>query len=159
MKAGEATIRNLKDLVTEHEGRTSFVYDTSTGKPLVKASTLMGHMTTGVGRNLSTVGLRPNEIDYLLENDLRIAEDIVINALGHHSPPKDSARWAALVDMAFTLGEHKFYDFRYMLKAASEGRWTDAAEEVLDSVWARHQASERAERDAEMIRSNKWEGE
>jgi lysozyme len=35
----------------------------------------VGKWTIGVGRNLDDVGLRPDEIDYLLDNDVRVAEN------------------------------------------------------------------------------------
>ena len=41
-----------------------------------------------------------------------------------------------LVNMAFNLGVAGLMNFKNMLSAVEEGRWSDASTEMLDSKWA-----------------------
>lgn len=109
----------------------------------------VGKTSIGVGRNLTDVGLYPDEINLMFENDLakadRVAREIV--------PTFDTlseARKAVLVNMAFIM-EHKLAAFVQMLKAVTEGRFDDAADEMLNSTWAK-QVGQRAQRLARAMR-------
>lgn len=56
-------------------------------------------------------------------------------------------RQVALLDQGFNLGETRFREFRGEISAILSGEWEKAAQEALDSVWAK-QVGERATRDA-----------
>ena len=60
------------------------------------------------------------------------------------------ARRGVLIEMAYQMGLAGLLGFKRFLAAAREGRWADAAREMLDSRWAR-QTPERAERLAEIM--------
>lgn len=99
----------------------------------------MGKLTIGVGRNLTDVGLRHDEIALCLENDITDAEIIARNLAPNFDVLTDD-RKAVLVNMAFNLGPN-LGEFRDTLRAVKEGRWADAADSMLQSKWARQVGS------------------
>ena len=111
----------------------------------------VGKLTIGVGRNLDDVGLRQNEIYYLLDNDIAAAEDDA-RALIDTFDQLTEARKAVLVNMAFNLGRDRLMGFAQMLQAVRNGRWEDAAAAMLDSKWA-IQVGARATRLADAMRA------
>lgn len=104
----------------------------------------VGKLTIGVGRNLDANGLRDSEIDFMLENDMaeaeRIARDLV-----HNFDDLSDVRKAVVCNMALNLGKNRLAGFTWMLKAVNEGRFEDAATEMLNSAW-RMQVKDRAVR-------------
>ena len=113
-----------------------------------------GLLTIGVGRNLDAVGLYPDEVDYLLDNDLRRVQEQVLIALPW-TVSLDEARFGVLLNMCFNLGLRGLLKFREMLSAVETGDWTTAAVEMLDSDWAT-QVGDRAVRLAKQMESGVW---
>ncbi len=113
----------------------------------------VGKLTIGVGRNLDDVGLRSDEIAYLLDNDIKQARADA-RAVFRNFDRLSVVRRSVLVNMAFNLGRTRFATF-IRLRAAVESRDFDqAAVEMLDSKWAT-QVGERAVRLAASMRSGK----
>lgn len=110
----------------------------------------VGKLSIGCGRNLDDVGLRADEIDYLLANDIAAAEQDA-RALFPTFDDLTDARKAALVNMAFNLGRVRLAGFHNLRAAVARGQWAAAAIAALDSKWAR-QVGQRAERIARAIR-------
>lgn len=107
--------------------------------------------TIGVGRNLDDVGISQDEALYLLDNDMATAIGEVSSAFPWFPFLSDN-RKRALVNVAFTLGLPRLRTFKKMLKAFAEERWEDAADEVLDSKYAK-QVGNRAQRIATLLRN------
>ena len=110
-----------------------------------------GKLTIGVGRNLDDVGITEAEAEMLLKHDF----DRVFNEL------TDSLGWFAsapfkvqlgLVNMCFNLGLPRFRGFKKMLAALERGDYAEAADEALESHWAR-QVGDRAIRIAALFRA------
>lgn len=120
------------------EGRKDKLYLDSLGIPSI-----------GIGRNLRDVGLRPDEIAYLFENDLREAESIA-RALFPSFDRLSDNRKAVLLNMSFNLG-HKLAGFVMFRQAVEAGAWEQASVEMKDSLWAK-QVGKRAERLSKMMR-------
>tara|TARA_R100000664_G_scaffold11493_1_gene18651 strand:+ start:4128 stop:4550 length:423 start_codon:yes stop_codon:yes gene_type:complete len=130
----------LIDQLRLHEGVEKTVYDDSEGIP-----------TIGVGRNLRDRGLSDDEIDYLLSNDI----DIVVRELDNVMPwwkDLDEVRQRVLCDLVFNLGMPRFSGFKKSISYMKQQMWDQAADELLDSKWAR-QVGKRAERLSEMMRT------
>lgn len=93
-----------------------------------------GKLTIGHGRCFEDIGISQDEANYLFENDLIAAENVVeslqVGDIG-------DARRAALVDMAFNLGGDGLRGFVQMLAALRRGDWQGAHDAALDSRWAR----------------------
>ena len=130
----------LKSLIEGHEARRKFPYRCSSDK-----------LSIGVGRNLDDRGLTDEEIDFLFENDIEIAvsdcERLFTNWDSHNQ-----ARQYAMIDFLFNLGFSRAKGFTKMISAFNRGEYTHAAEELLDSRYAR-QVGERARTLASMIRN------
>ena len=139
---------NINELLKRNEGFSKHPYNDTRGL-----------LTIGYGRNLEAKGISEAEALMMLQDDRRMFEMVVRQALGDDTPPAGTARYAALVDMAFTLGRDGFNDFDDMIGAIKDGDWYEAKQQVLDSLWAKKEAPLRAERDAKMILTDKWPGE
>lgn len=117
----------------------------------------LGFWTIGVGRLIDERkggGLRTNEIDYLLANDI---EDRV-RALTEALPwfvALDEARQGVLLNMAFQLGTAGLLAFKHTLAAVKQGAYTDAALLMVQSKWAA-QTPQRAARLADQMRTGTW---
>lgn len=130
-----------RDLVERHEGCRQFPYLDTRGKT-----------TIGIGRNLSDRGLADDEIEYLFATDLGIALSICCDlypAFTGFSP----ARQAALISMAINLGRPRLTGFRRLRVAVNRGNWHGAADEAVNSLWAR-QIRHRATEIAAILRGN-----
>jgi len=129
-------------LLTRHEGRRKYVYTCPAGK-----------LTIGVGRNLEDTGLRDTEIDFMLANDIDAAEMALQRLFGLHVVLFwTTHQQAALLDMYVQLGYYRFRSFKKMIAAISRGDWNLAAQEALDSKWARQDNPTRAAVIANMLK-------
>lgn len=132
----------LKEYVEENEGRRHFPYKDTEGK-----------LTIGVGFNLDDVGLFDEEIDFILENRLKLNEE----SLKYHwsgfevAPPTVKL---ALQDLYFNLGWPRLRGFKKMWAAIKVSNWDEAAKELLDSKYAK-QVGKRAKRNSELILKGK----
>lgn len=118
----------------------------------------LGYWTIGVGRLVDPSrpdsGLRDSEIEFMLRNDI---EDR-ITALGKILPwflDLDEVRQGVLVNMAFQLGIKGLMGFSTTLQMVAQGRYEDAAQQMLKSKWAA-QTPERAKRLAQQMKTGKW---
>lgn len=126
--------------LTRDEGRRRFPYY-DTGRKI----------SIGVGRNLDDVGLREDEIDYLLTNDLHDAAAV----LDHNVPwwrLLDPVRQRVLLSMQINMGWGAFGQFARFFSAVNQHRWDDAAMEMIASRWA-VQVGDRAKRLETMMRT------
>lgn len=133
--------RTLVDWIKHHEGYRRYVYKCPADV-----------LTVAYGRNLETVGISPEEAEYLLNNDIvRCVEQIERYIWFTHQPRgvKD-----ALINMCFNLGITRLLGFKRMIAALAINDYRTAALEALDSRWAK-QVPERAKDVACMIREGK----
>jgi lysozyme len=117
----------------------------------------LGYLTIGVGRLIDKRkggGLRPDEITYLLNNDI----DNRIEALTRALPwfqNLDDARKGVLLNMAFQLGTEGLLGFQNTLAMIRDGEYDRAADAMLASKWAT-QTPERAKRMSDQMRDGAW---
>lgn len=134
------TREELIAMLRRHEGVEPFGYYCSENK-----------LTVGVGRNIDPeggIGLSPDEIDYLLNNDIdRTIEDLQKFDWWENLNPTQQA---AMVDFHFNVGGTTFRKFKNMLAALSDGDYIEAAKELLDSRYAK-QVGQRAKTIAGLI--------
>jgi len=121
---------SLESRIKRHEGKRFTPYEDSEGI-----------LTVGYGRNLRDVPFSQDELDLMFKNDLRRARDgaetfIVYDQL-------NELRKGVLIEMVFQMGVAGVAKFKRFLAFALQEDWTRAAEEMLDSKWAR-QTPERA---------------
>jgi lysozyme len=110
----------------------------------------VGKLTIGVGRNLDDRGLSDDEISYLLGNDIKMVERELDIAMPWWRGMCD-ARQNVIAAMAFNLGVPGLKTFTNTLQAMRDGRYSDAADGMLQSKWAQ-QVGARAVRLSKMMR-------
>lgn len=111
----------------------------------------VGKVTIGVGRNLDDVGISEEEAALMLTNDI----NKVIRALDLELPwwrDLSDNRQLVLADMCFNMGIHTLLTFKNTLKAIQEERYEDAAQGMLQSLWAK-QVGRRAVKLADLMRA------
>jgi lysozyme len=123
-----------------------------------------GKRTIGYGHNLDAkplfMGVKvPRRItkEYAY-NLLRQDIDDVLKELKVKKPIVhilDDARRDAFINMAFQMGVDGFLEFKSMLNDVDFEMWDSAADEALDSKWAK-QTPGRAKRVAGQIRTGKY---
>jgi lysozyme len=119
----------------------------------------LGFWTIGVGRLVDArkrgSGLRPQEIAFMLENDIndRVAQ---LERCLPWFPSLDHVRQGVLLNMSFQMGVEGLLAFKNTLKLVEQGRYLQAADNMLQSKWAT-QTPARAQRMAEQMRSGKWQ--
>ena len=135
----------LREMLRRHEGVRNFVYMCSEG-----------YETIGVGRNIadSLLGLSDDEVDYLLDNDIkRVREEL--NDEYYWFGALNAARQEAMIDISFNLGQTRLRGFKKALDAMSSEDFDRAADEFMDSRWS-EQVGNRAAEVTEMIRTGEY---
>lgn len=114
----------------------------------------VGLLTIGVGRCLDRVGISNVEADFLMKNDINRTMADLDKSLPWWVT-LDEPRRGALVNMAFNLGVAGLMGFKNTLALIQQGRYADAAENMLLSKWAT-QVGPRAQRLAQQMRTGQW---
>lgn len=130
---------DLERLVARHEGFRAHLYRCTAGA-----------LTIGYGTNISE-GISEDEALLLLRS--RLGQ--VVAVLEHRFswwPRLTPARRQVLASMGYQLGLAGLLRFRRMLAAVAIEEWDQAADEMLDSKWAREDSPRRARELAEMMR-------
>lgn len=118
----------------------------------------LGYWTIGVGRLIDRRkggGLSPDEIDYLLSNDVAKYSREVFAALPW-ARDLDEPRQAVLIGMAFQMGTAGLLGFKNTLAMVKAGRYTEAATGMLNSKWAQ-QTPGRAARMSRQMETGEWQ--
>ena len=134
--------KNALDLLKVHEGYEQYPYKCS-----------MGIQTIGYGRNLESRGLSEDEAAYLLACDIRLAEGELMDSYEYFWSIS-GVRKAILIDMMVNLGSSRLSKFKKMHQALESKDYELAADEMLDSRWAR-QVGSRALTLAQAMRTNR----
>lgn len=130
----------LEQMIERHEGCRTTIYVDSVGVE-----------TIGIGHNLHKP-LSRAAIEHILRDDL----NEVINQCLHAFPwfaELTLPRQRVLIDMCFNLGLPRLLGFKKFLEAVSLGNYDTAADEMLDSLWAK-QVKGRALELAQMMRGS-----
>ena len=137
---------DLKKQLKRDEGSVSHAYEDN-----------LGFTTIGVGRLIDFRrggGLRDSEIDFLLSNDIAEKTAQVLAAFPWASKLNEPRR-AVLINMAFQMGIRGLGGFHRMLGSIEDGQYSEAAMEMVDSLWAQ-QTPERAKRLAKQMVTGEW---
>ncbi len=142
----------LADRLLANEGLRLTVYDDFNGKPIGPGSQVIGKPTIGIGTLICAPGgVTEAEARWLCANRMAIAADAA-NRLVPGLQQSDPARFDVLTEMAFQMGGDGLAKFTNTLQAVREGRWSDAADGMLASVWST-QTPARAQRLSQVMRS------
>ena len=154
--------KELIEQLTEDEGYRESVYQCTAG-----------YDTVGIGFALKDLEFTPEEAyDLVLwqiqngtitmgleDSQLKLAQKI---SNLHLSLPKRFDFYDdlppmiknVLLNMSFQMGVNGVSKFKKMIKAMSESDWKGAADEMLDSKWARSDSPPRAKRLADIVREH-----
>lgn len=102
----------------------------------------VGKLTLGIGRNLEDKGISEQEALVMLNNDVDYFYSQLNKKLTWFKS-LDDVRQNVLVNMAFNLGFAGLLSFKMTLKLIEYGDYSNAATEMLNSVWA-YQVGQRA---------------
>lgn len=131
---------NLKKTIIRHEGKKKKLYKCTADK-----------WTIGVGHNIEDNGLSEAAIQFIFEEDLSTSiAECQRNIIGWDEMP--SPVQEALVNLVFNMGINRLMQFKKTLGYLRNGEFGEAAEELLDSRYAR-QVPTRAQEVSDMIRS------
>lgn len=129
------------------------------GESLCAYADSLSYLTIGVGRLIDSrkpgAGLRPDEVAYLLNNDI----DDRIEKLTRSLPwfqNLDDVRKGVLLNMAFQLGTDGLLAFKNTLAMVQAGQYDKAAVGMLASKWAT-QTPERANRLSVQMKTGAWQ--
>ena len=108
-----------------------------------------GFLTIGVGRNIEQNGISSAEAELLLANDMdNVFSDLDRNISFWQTLPYNVR--LVLCDMCFNLGIKKLLKFTRMLEAMEDRDFELAAEELLDSKYAK-QVKKRADKNYRLV--------
>lgn len=131
---------SLRDRIIRHEGMRL--------KPYLDSR---GIETIGIGRNLKDKGISEAEAYILLDNDLQeCREEIIKNLPWAESLP--TIVYGVLTEMVFQLGIYGVLQFRHTLQALQSGKYSEAADAILSSAWAK-QTPERVKELSDILRN------
>lgn len=133
-------------MVKRHEGfRDKLYLDTE------------GFLTGGYGHLFAEGGrLSDLVIDILFDEDFKAARITAEQLLNEYGVPHPTlARKIVLIDMAFNLGYNRLRKFRKMWQSLKLKDYDTAADEMLDSKWAK-QVGSRADELANLMREGKY---
>ena len=125
-------INNLRDQLIRDEGEVLHVYRDS-----------KGILTGGVGHNceshneglLEGQTITKDQSDKWLDSDIQTATNSLIRDIPW-VVSLDEIRKSVLINMCFNLGINKLILFHQTLQAFKDGRYSDAAVNMLQSKWA-----------------------
>ena len=125
----------LKQRIKEHEGYRLTVYKCSEGFD-----------TGGYGHKIIEGEEIPTSEEgwsNLFEQDFQSACDGADNILGDCDI--DIVAREVIIEMVYQMGEGGVSKFKGMLSALSDGRYTDASDEMIDSLWYRQTPNRASE--------------
>jgi lysozyme len=113
-----------------------------------------GHLTIGVGHNLTARGLSNSAIDYILNEDitLAVAECETFPFWAQLS----AARQAAVAELCFNLGWKKLNTFVTFLRLLADGHYLEAAVDLRQTLWATQVGKARSNRISTMIHTGSY---
>ncbi len=102
-----------------------------------------GNWTIGIGRfigkDIRNLRISRAVAVSMLKEDIDAAEKIALRVFGEQFHSFDEPRRDVIKALIFNMGEGNegrgFLSFRKMIAAIKDGRWQDAAKELLDSAW------------------------
>tara|TARA_R110001583_G_scaffold143985_1_gene296047 strand:+ start:66 stop:509 length:444 start_codon:yes stop_codon:yes gene_type:complete len=133
-------MKELLESIKHHEGFVEHVYDDSLGIP-----------TIGYGFAIKDLVLEEDLCDEILLRKLRILGRSVMGKFPFFDSLPSECK-SVLMEMCYQLGVTGVSKFKKALKAMEDGDWEKAADEMLDSKWAK-QTPNRAKEMSNIIRS------
>lgn len=136
--------------IMKHEGFRSTPYKDTVGVLTIGFGT---NLDQGISIETGVLLLEQSLVS--LKRELKLAlSDAGFLVLSHNLTLSEQ-RAAVILNMVYNLGVPRLMGFKKMWKALAKGDFDTAAEEMLDSKWAR-QVGNRATELAEQMRDDIW---
>jgi GH24 family phage-related lysozyme (muramidase) len=133
-------VENALDILRKEEGFEEYPYED-----------LGGGLTIGYGCNLAQEPLYKEEGEWMLIYRVGRRVDGLVDGIEFWSELPPDVR-TVLIAMAYQMGVRGTLLFKRTLEFMREGMWANAAEEMLDSNWARNpNTAARAKRMAAIV--------
>jgi len=132
-------MQKLKEMLIKHEGLKLKPYHCTAGK-----------LTIGVGRNIEDRGISLTTALQMLDEDIEISVAELIKNFPRYITLSEN-RKMVLIDMCFNLGWPRLRGFKKMFAALEVEDYNEAANQMLDSNWAK-QVGQRAKTLEAMMR-------
>lgn len=128
----------LLDRIKQHEGLRLKPYHCTANR-----------LSIGYGRNLQDNGITKEEAEIMLRHDVMNAEDACNQFSWFRA--MDKVRQGVVVEMVYQMGLPTFLQFKKTIQALRDQDYDYAADEMLNSKWAR-QVGQRAITLADIMR-------
>lgn len=138
-----------------NRGRLSKQLEVDEGRKRRLYKDTVGKLTIGVGRNIEDRGLRDDEIDLMLSNDIDEAVGIA-RSLIQTFDKLDDVRQEVVTNMALNLGMTRLAGFKRFIGALTRFDYQRATSEMMDSKWY-EQVGDRGKRLAYAMREGRFE--
>jgi lysozyme len=116
-----ANRQKLIRLIEQQEGLKTHIFTATNG-----------HLSIGIGRDLSVHGISVDEALYLLQNDILAAESSLSKCFPEYNT-LDDIRKIVVINLVFTMGIASFMQFAGMIAAIRDHDFVLAAKHLLDS--------------------------
>ena len=133
--------------IKRHEGLVLHAYEDS-----------LGYTTIGYGRLIDRRkggGISETEAQYLLQNDVSTVLTALVKNIDFWDN-LNTPRKAVLMNMSFQMGVQGLLKFSKTLELIKAGQYSEAADNMLKSLWAK-QTPNRANEMAEQMRTGIWQ--
>jgi len=113
-----------KSFTMRHEGKKNFPYDDG-----------LGNISIGIGRNLTGIGIREDELELMFKNDVDFLWSYFCRTYPWFLELNES-RQIAIIDMSF-MGIKHFASFEHLIAALAAHNYVLAATEIMHSDYGR----------------------
>lgn len=138
-------------ILTYEEGFKATAYWCTEGFPTIGYGTKLSHSTWVPLENYDALELTKTTAAYLLEAYVDKIAAQLHKFNWFHGLNAD--RQAIIVSMAYQMGVDGLLGFTNTIRAIEMHDWNTAAAEMLDSLWAKKQTANRANRHSEVMRT------
>lgn len=117
-----------------------------------------GNYTIGIGHYLGKsdafkgIKWSDEKVMTVFENDLDIAVDGAKQIFPQFNTFSENVQ-LAIMDMIFNMGINRFRGFKKTIRLIHQGKFKEAAQEALDSEWAKRDVPNRAKRISKLLAS------
>lgn len=98
--------------------------------------------TIGWGRNLTDKGISFAEASQLLDNDINDCKLQLLHFDWYNQ--LDLVRQEVLIELCFNMGISKLLTFTTMISLISQGKYKEAASDLLNTLWAKQVGETRS---------------
>ena len=138
---------STKERIKQHEGFSPIVYEDTLGYKTVG----YGHLITEKDSFITGEIYSPEQLEGVFEEDYQIAHDNAQDLIEDENIPFHPTVESILIEMSFQLGGPRLTKFVKFIEALKFERYSAAADEMVDSRWAK-QTPSRAHELSEIIR-------